>query len=133
MAGSLARAIAVLACLWVSAIATGDFVFTTIPPVENGGTTLIARAENETDTKIFCRVTNNGSFFDTTWFLQRFGQPQNLIFFPNTDFVLVNVSSNLTIQTFSRDLDRAVLECTNGAGTNSPLLEHAFFEFRIIG
>ena len=122
-----------LACLWTSTIAADDFIFSTIPPVENGGTALIARTENETDIKIFCRVTNNGSQFDTTWFLQRFGQTRNLIFFPETNFVLVGVSSNLTIETLSRDLDRAILECTNGAGPGSPILEHAFFEFRIIG
>ena len=96
---------------------------------------VLARKENESNVNIFCRVTNNGSFFDTSWFLSTPGAPRNQIIFGmgQSNFVLIGSSVNLTIVSFSRDLNRALLECTNGAGSNSPILEKAFFELRIIG
>ena len=107
----------------------------TIPPAGNGETVVLARRENEANVSVFCRVTNNGSQFGTTWLLTKVGQMRNQIIFPdpNGDFSLVGLSSNLTITSFSRDLNMAILECTNGAAMNSPILETAFFDLRIIG
>ena len=105
----------------------------TIPPVENGGTVILARRENETNVNIFCRVTVNGSAFQTTWFLTRLNQVKEVItFFPATpNFIAVGATSNFTIESFSRDLDKAILRCSNDAP--SEFLENVMFLLRIIG
>ena len=127
-----AASIVILVALLPGLQVTG---LSTEPPIENGGTVVLARKENESSVNIFCRVTNNGSFFDTSWFLSTPGAPRNQIIFGmgQSNFVLIGSSANLTIVSFSRDLNKALLECTNGAGSNSPILEEAFFELRIIG
>ena len=108
----------------------------TIPHVENGGTVILARRENETNVTVFCRVTNNGSEFETSWFLTRLNEMEivitfggNLLAVPN--FIAVGATSNLTIENFSRDLDKAVLRCTNVAIPEH--LENVMFLLRIIG
>ena len=106
----------------------------TIPPVENEGTVILARRENETNVPIYCRVSLNGSTFSTAWYLTRFGEVQFRITFgsvPTPNFVLEGVTSNLTIQSFSRDLDKVIVRCSNVAVPE--LLENGRFQLRIIG
>ena len=115
----------------LSTIVTG---LSTIPHVENGGTVVLARRENETNVTIFCRVSNNGSAFGTSWFLRLPGEAmENQIRFnnpnPTPNFVRVGATSNLTIELFSRNLNMAVVRCTNFALP----LEEASFLLRIIG
>ena len=115
-----------------STFATG---LSTIPFVENGGTVVFARRENESNVSIFCRVTNNGSVFETAWYLTRLGEMELPITFgsvPTPNFVLLSgVTPNLTIETFSRDLDRGILRCSNTAP--GEISENAMFQLRIIG
>ena len=102
--------------------------------MENGGTVVLARRENEINVSIFCRVSNNGSAFETSWFLTRLGEIEFLITLssiPTPNFVLSGVTSNLTIEMFSRDLDRAIVRCSNVA--TPEILENAMFQLRIIG
>ena len=103
--------------------------------MENGGTVVFARRENESNVSIFCRVSNNGSAFDTAWYLTRLGEMEQFITFgaqfPTPNFVLSGVTSNFTIETFSCDLDRAIVRCTNQAPGD--LLENVMFQLRIIG
>ena len=130
------RAVAAFLCSLVaihcSQLVTG---LSTIPPVENGGTVILARRENETNVTVFCRVTNNGSEFETGWFLTRLNEIEIIITFGGNlavpNFIAVGATSNLTIETFSRDLDKAVLRCTNVAPPE--ILENVMFLLRIIG
>ena len=128
---------AVLLCLSL----TLQFAFlvtglTTEPPVMNGGTVVLSRVANTANVSVFCRVTFMGVPRSTAWFITRLnGLREQLTLDPPSDpnFVLLSsgVDSNLTIVSFSSDLDMATLECTNAV--EAPNTEEAFFNLRIIG
>ena len=109
---------------------------TTDPPTVNGGTAVLSRVENAANVSVLCRVTFMGVPRTTVWFITRLnGQREQLTLDPPSDPNFIQqtsgVPSNLTIVSFSSDLDMATLECTNQI--EAPNTEEAFFNLRIIG
>ena len=96
---------------------------TTVPSAENGQTPVVAAAENSTNVTVFCRVTFNQMVTQTSWILyNRFlrfqssgeGEPGFENYFVTGESIPGTNSSarsNLTIRTFGRSLDMALLEC----------------------
>ena len=99
----------------------------TYPVSLDGQTPVIAAVEGAMNIKLFCKVTFNGNPSITTWQLTKFGSPRYLLTFdvngkgtpPNSEnFTATGVPventlsrSNLTILTFDRSLDKALMEC----------------------
>ena len=104
----------------------------TDPFVENGGTVVLPAPENAANVSVFCQVSFQGTPVVTQWFLTLNGGTRSAIM-PGPSFQLTGGSQqpNLTIVSFGRDLDMAILECTNFFV--SPNDETAFFLLRIIG
>ena len=108
--------------------------------IPNSGSTVIG-GEGESIT-FYCRVLNeaNGTQVATEWFLWRrdAGSPQTIVGNPGTNFETTGESlpgfarqtyqTNLTIQSLTFDLDRAVIFC--GQGGTPPTLD-ANFTLRI--
>ena len=105
----------------------------TDPFVENGGTVVLPAPENAANVSIFCQVSFQGTSAITNWFLTLNGGTRSAITAEGPSFQLTGGSlhPNLTIVSFSRDLDMAILECNNVFV--SPNDEKAFFLLRIIG
>ena len=105
----------------------------TDPFVENGGTVVLPAPENAANVSVFCQVSFQGTPAVTNWFLTLNGGTRSEITAEGPSFQLTGGSlhPNLTIVSFSRDLDMAIVECNNGFV--SPNDETAFFLLRIIG
>ena len=105
----------------------------TDPFVENGGTVVLPAPENAPNVSVFCQVSFQGTPVVTQWFLTMNGGTRNAISAGGPSFQLTGgtLHPNLTIVSFSRDLDMAILECNNVFV--SPNDEKAFFLLRIIG
>ena len=104
----------------------------TDPFVENGGTVVLPAPENAANVSVFCQVSFQGTPIVTQWFLTMNGGTRSAITTePSVQLTGGTLQPNLTIVSFSRDLDMAILECGNGF--NSPNKEVAFFLLRIIG
>ena len=104
----------------------------TDPFVENGGTVVLPAPENAANVSVFCQVSFQGTPVVTQWFLTLNGGTRSEITTgPSIQFTGGSMLLNLTIVSFSRDLDIAILECGNGFG--GPNDETAFFLLRIIG
>ena len=104
----------------------------TDPFVENGGTVLLPELENTANVSVFCQVRFQGTPVITQWLLTMKGGMRNVLAAgPTFQLTGGSLQPNLTIVSFSRDLDMALLECGNGFdGQNA---ETAFFLLRIIG
>ena len=99
----------------------------------------MAGSEGESVT-FYCRVLNevNGTQGTTEWFLQRIGAgPETIV--ADSNFVItgepipsphagLNYQTNLTIQSLTSDLDRAVVSCGLGG---TPITIDASFILRI--
>ena len=104
----------------------------TDPFVENGGTVLLPAPENAANVSVFCQVSFQGTQAITHWFLTLNGGTRSEVTSgPSIQLTGGSHFTNLTIVSFSRDLDMAILECTNAFV--SPNDETAFFLLRIIG
>ena len=105
----------------------------TDPFVENGGTVVLPAPENAANVSIFCQVTFQGILAVSQWFLTTKGGTRSEILAGGPSFRLTGGTQtpNLTIVSFSRDLDMAIVECNNVFV--SPNDETAFFLLRIIG
>ena len=105
----------------------------TDPFVENGGTVVLPAPENAANVSIFCQVTFQGTLVVSQWFLTTKGGTRSAITAGGHSFRLTGGTQtpNLTIVSFSRDLDMAIVECNNVF--ISPNDETAFFLLRIIG
>ena len=104
----------------------------TDPSVENGGTVVLPATENATNVFVFCQVSFQGTPAVTQWFLTLNEGTRNTITSgPSFEITGGSIQTNLTVVSFSRDLDMAILECNNGFV--SPNDETAFFLLRIIG
>ena len=103
----------------------------TDPFVENRGTVVLPAPENAPNVSVFCQVTFQGTPAVKRWSLTlNEGTRSQLMAGPS--FQLTGaLFTNLTIESFSRDLDMANLECSNNL--LSPNDETAFFLLRIIG
>ena len=103
----------------------------TDPFVENG-TVVLPAPENAANVSVFCQVSFQGTPVVTQWFLTMNGGMRSAITTePSFQLTGGTLQPNLTIVSFSRNLDMAILECGNGF--NSPNKEVAFFLLRIIG
>ena len=103
----------------------------TNPPVENGGTVIVAAPENASNVTIFCEVTDSTSTtIITTWvYHDSNANPIRHLSITDPEFNLGAFPfSNLTIESFTRTLDGTTLECSNMV---SPP-QMAFFALRII-
>ena len=113
----------------------GDLVtgLITDPFVENGGTVVLPATENATNVSVFCQVSfQGGTQTLTQWHLtMKGGMREVLAAGPSIQLTGGTLQTNLTIVSFSRDLDMAILECDNGF--DGPNEETAFFLLRIIG
>ena len=105
----------------------------TDPFVENGGTVVLPAPENAANFSVFCQVSFQGTPAVTQWHLTLNGGTRSAIMAggPSFQFAGGSQTNNLTIVSFSRDLDMAIVECNNGFV--SPNDETAFFLLRIIG
>ena len=104
----------------------------TDPFVENRGTVVLPAPENAANVSVFCQVSFQGTPAVTQWFLTLNGGTRNAIMSgPSIQLTGGSQTPNLTIVSFSRDLDMAIVECNNGFV--SPNDETAFFLLRIIG
>ena len=106
----------------------------TDPFVENGGTVVLPAPENAANVSVFCHVSFQGTPTVTQWFLTLNGGTRSeLTSGPSFQLTGGSMQPNLTIVSFSRDLDMAsaIVECGNGF--LSPNDESAFFLLRIIG
>ena len=104
----------------------------TDPFVENRGTVVLPAPENAANVSVFCQVGFQGTPSVTQWFLTMNGGTRDLLVV-GSSFQLTggSMQPNLTIVSFSHNLDMAILECSNGFV--SPNDESAFFLLRIIG
>ena len=104
----------------------------TDPFVEDGGTVLLPATENAANVSVFCQVGFQGTPVITQWHLTMKGGMRNVLAAgPSFQLTGGTLQPNLTIVSFSRDLDMAILECGNGFdGLNA---ETGFFLLRIIG
>lgn len=117
----------------------GEYVsgLSTDPPTENGRTSVVAALENATNVSIFCAVTFGGGNSAprlTVWFFTEIGGVTREAIFgipgvPNF-FSTGPRRENLTIESFGRNFDMGLLECTNNI--DAPNDETAFFLLRII-
>ena len=104
----------------------------TDPFVENGGTVVLPAPENAANVSVFCQVSFQGTPVVTQWFLTLNGGTRSEITTgPSIRISGGSMRPNLTIVSFSRDLDMAIMECGNGFV--SPNDETVFFLLRIIG
>ena len=104
----------------------------TDPFVENRGTVVLPAKENAANVSVFCQVTFQGTPAVTQWFLTLNGGTRSEVTSGSSIQLTGGTRQrNLTIVSFSRDLDMAILECNNVFA--SPNDETAFFLLRIIG
>ena len=104
----------------------------TDPFVENGGTVVLPAPENAANVSVFCQVSFQGTPAVTNWFLTLNGGTRSEVTSgPSFQLTGGSMFTNLTIVSFSTDLDMAILECNNVF--ISPNDETAFFLLRIIG
>ena len=128
------KKIAVFLCLDLG-LQFGDYVcgLSTDPPTVNGGTAVVAALENATNVSVFCAVTIGGMPSLTLWSITVEGGTIQRIFgipgVPNF-FSTGSGRENLTIISFNRNFDMALLECDNNFDNAR---ERAFFSLRIIG
>ena len=102
--------------------------------MENGGTVVLPAPENAANVSVFCQTSFQGTPAVTQWFLTLNGGTRSEITTgPSIQISGGSMRPNLTIMSFSRDLDMAIMECGNGTGFVSPNDETAFFLLRIIG
>ena len=104
----------------------------TDPFVENEGTIVFPAPENAANVSIFCQVSFLGTPALTRWHLTIKGGTRNILAAgPSFQLTGGSMQPNLTIVSFSRDLDIAIVECGNGF--DGPYEETVFFLLRIIG
>ena len=103
----------------------------TYPVSQDGQTPVIAAVEGAMNIRVYCEVTFNGNPTFTNWILTRVGENPILIDFDingtgippyGQNFMATGVpvgngisQANLTILTFDRSLDMALLECARSS------------------
>ena len=126
--------LAVLACLCLLSLLRDHVTgLSTDPFVENGETVVLPAPANASNVSIICNVSFQGTPFATHWYLTVNGTRISVLDMNDPNFQLSGglLVPILTIVSFGKDLDMAVLECNNGF--ISPNDEVTFFLLRIIG